>query len=208
MPKRVRTHVNPLSITHPEYFDGFGNQKPLWVDVGAFKGEFIEALVKKHPGTYGLALEIRRPILEQLKQRFSNQPNITCRGGDAGLNFAKLLCPSLDQGSELYGVFVNFPDPWFKDKHKKRRFITTSFLDKIAAWFPTQTPIYFQTDQAFLFEETLECVRASDFKNIVRYNVSPFDLQTDWEKAKIAAGDEIYRMYFSLEPISPQRSLL
>lgn len=194
--KRVRAHVNPLSITHEVHFEGFKNNNPIWMDVGSCKGEFVEALALKFPEKNFIACEIRRPLTEKLRKKFADFPNVVVFDGDAGLNFQNILQPSFDQGVKLEKVFVNFPDPWFKEKHKKRRFINPKFLEKSADFLGQETEFIFQTDQKFMFDETIEVLEESAFNNIEFFDESPYGVQTDWESAKIKEGDQINRMKF------------
>lgn len=196
MSKRVRNHANPLSILKEIHFEGFGNNKPLFVDVGAFKGEFMAELSKQFPEHNYLCFEIRSAIAHDLREKFKDQENFRVFDGDAGRNFQNILQPCLNEGAQIQNIFVNFPDPWFKDKHKKRRFITTNFCNELATWLPTEVEIIFQTDQQFLFDETLEYLAETPYKNIQYFEGSAYGIPTDWEKAKLEAGDKIWRMKF------------
>ena len=197
MSKRVRTHANPLAILKELHFAGFGNSQPIFVDVGAFKGEFMAELSQQYPDHNYICFEIRTPIANALREKFKDQPNFRVFDGDAGRNFRNILQPCLDQGAHIKQIFVNFPDPWFKDKHKKRRFITTKFCNELATWLPAETEIVFQTDQQFLFEETLEYLATTPYQNIEYFDDSIHGIPTDWESAKLAAGEKIWRMKFT-----------
>jgi len=197
MAKRVRNHVNPLSIIKEISFEGFGNTNPIFVDVGAFKGEFMAQLAEKYPDHNYLCFEIRTPIAEALKEKFKDQPNFRVFDGDAGRNFKNILEPCLNEGATIEQIFINFPDPWFKDRHKKRRFITTEFCNNLATWLPAQTEIVFQTDQKFLFDETLEYLAETPYQSIKRFEDSVHGIPTDWEKVKMAKGETIWRMKFT-----------
>lgn len=197
MAKRVRNHVNPLSIIKEITFEGFGNPKPIFVDVGAFKGEFMAELADKFPDHNFICFEIRTPIANQLRKKFEGRENFRVFDGDAGHNFKNILQPCLNEGAKIEQIFVNFPDPWFKDRHKKRRFITTEFCNGLADWLPQKTEIVFQTDQQFLFNETLEYLEETPYSNIEYYEGSIHGIPTDWEQAKLDAGDKIWRMKFT-----------
>lgn len=196
--KRVRPHVNPLSITHEHSFVGFGNNKPIIIDVGAYKGEFTSQLLQKFPDKNFLVFEIRKPIYLKLCERFAKHDNVHVFDGDAGRNFHLILQPCIDQGAVIEEVYVNFPDPWFKAKHKKRRFINAKFLQSISKWVQSQTEFVFQTDQKPLFDETLELVREAGCFAVEFFDVSPYGVRTHWESVKMDGGDEIHRMKFFL----------
>lgn len=190
---RVRAHVNPLSILKEHSFQGFGNNNPIIVDVGACKGEFAYELVQKFPGKNFVLFEIRVPLANKLREKFSEFSNVVVFDGDAGRNFESILKSSAER---IETIYVNFPDPWFKEKHKKRRFINTKFLNSCEEWMNGETEFVFQTDQQFLFEETLEVVKESPFREIQFFKDSPHGVQTDWEVAKIREGGQVWRMKF------------
>lgn len=196
MAKRVRTHVNPLSITEAHHFAGFGNDRPIFVDVGAFKGEFMADLLKKFPDHNFILFEIRLPIADKLREKFKEHDNVVVFHGDAGINFKNILQPCLKQGAIIKQIFVNFPDPWFKDRHKKRRFVTPQFLTQTASWLPAETEFVFQTDQQFLYEETKQYLTETPYQVTEEFDAPPYDLKTDWETIKIQEGGQAYRMKF------------
>ena len=194
--KRTRTHSNPLANLQEYAFEGFGNDKPIFVDVGAFKGEFMAQLADKYPEHNFICFEIRLPIAEYLREKFKDCENFRVFDGDAGRNFKNILEPCLEEGANIEQIFVNFPDPWFKDRHKKRRFITAKFCNELATWLPAQTEIVFQTDQQFLFDETLEYLNETPYQSIKRFESSVHGIPTDWEKVKMTKGETIWRMKF------------
>ena len=194
--KRVRPHVNPFSITHEVSFDGFGNDKPVIVDVGACKGVFCEQLVKIIPDHNFILFEIRKPVYKKLCDRFAKYDNVMVFDGDAGRNFRSVMQPCMDQEAVIKEVYINFPDPWFKERHKKRRFVNAKWLQNIGEWISPETKFVFQTDQKQLFEETVEVIEEHGGFEIEYFDRSPYGVQTHWERQKMAEGDEIYRMKF------------
>ena len=94
-------------------------------------------------------------------------------------------------------VFINFPDPWFKDKHKKRRVVNGNFLEETKKWISPETQFIFQTDQEGLFRETQGLLNEQEI-SYTEFNEPLWKAQTHWELKKIAEGDSIYRMTFQL----------
>ncbi len=196
MVKRVRAHVNPLSVLKEYDFEGFSNRYPIVIDIGSFKGEFVESLALQHPRKNYIAFEIRVPIAQFLKQKFKSFDNVVVFDGDAGRNLKSILLSSLEKNIPIETIYINFPDPWFKEKHKKRRFITSSSLAYFSTFIPKETVFVFQTDQQFLFEETKEIITHSVYNHIEYFDDSPFGVRTDWEQSKIEQGFPIYRLKF------------
>ena len=197
MSKRVRNHVNPLAITEEISFAGFANGNPVVVDVGAYRGEFVEGLADQFPDQNYIALEVRRRVADELQKKFARRDNIVVFPGDAGRNLRTILEPSMKRGIRIKEIFVNFPDPWFKKKHHKRRFINKDFLKETKTWIDHETRWVFQTDQERLFHDTVDILDelAIAYR---RLSSSPYGVKTKWEKAKLAVGQEIYRLEFYL----------
>ncbi len=195
-PRRVRNHVNPLAILKEYKFAGFANKNPIMVEVGSCKGEFITEIIAKNPSKNFILFEIRVPLANKLREKFKDFSNVVVFDGDAGRNFREILLPSIQNGVSIEQIFVNFPDPWFKDKHKKRRFINEKFLANCAEWLPTETEFVFQTDQEFMFQETLEVLKNSAYQNIEFFDDSIHGVPTHWEKQKLLEGAKIWRMKF------------
>lgn len=195
---RIRKHVNPLAVQKEhEPFAGFKNQNPIFVDVGAYRGEFMDQLSQKFPDHNYILFELRTLVAEILEKKYGARENFIILDGDAGRSFKSILGPSIKKGIKIEKIFINFPDPWFKEKHKKRRFINAAFLEDCAQWLPSETKFVFQTDQQFLFEETLEVLEASPYSDIKFFEGSAYDIPTNWESAKLKKGEKIWRMEFS-----------
>jgi tRNA (guanine-N7-)-methyltransferase len=193
MTPRVRNHVNPLANLKECSFSGFTNENSIIIDVGACRGEFIDSLSKKFPEKNFILFEIRVPLANSLREKFSSMSNIVVFDGDAGRNFESILRPF---SQKIETIYINFPDPWSKKKHKKRRFLNEYFLSQISEWIIPQTEFIFQTDQEYFFKETLEIIQKSSFSNIQFFDTSPYGIQTDWEKAKMREEKNIWRIRF------------
>ncbi len=197
---RVRHHVNPLSDQSEYSFGGFGNDKPIIVDIGADRGEFSQGLMEIFGDSHNfLILEIRRPLALRLEKKFAEKSNVRVFSGDAVRNLRSLLSPAIsDDGALIDTIYINFPDPWFKDRHHKRRVVCQRLLDDVTHWIQKQTIWVYQTDQKQLFEDTRNLLKENGISEIEYFDKSPYDLQTKWEQAKVCAGQEIYRMQFHL----------
>ncbi len=194
--KRVRNHVNPLSITREVSFEGFGNDRPIVVDIGAYRGEFIADMAEKFPEQNYMAFEVRRKVTDDLHEKFAEYSNIEVFGGDACRNFRSVLEPCINEGAQIKEIYNNFPDPWFKAKHHKRRVISRRFLESVREWIPADTTWVYQTDQRQIFEETKELLDEMGIVDREYFDESPYGIQTKWEKSKLGQGLPVYRMKF------------
>ena len=201
--RRIRHHVNPMSDRTEIKFEGFGNNKSIIVDVGSASGEFISEIIKLKNETHNFIIfEIRKPLAKKLEEKFKDYDNVRVFSGDAGRNFKNILFPCIKDGAIIEEIFINFPDPWFKDRHKKRRFINEKFLDNVLEWVQSETVWIFQTDQESLFEETLELLKKKGIDKMQFFDASPYNTQTKWESAKKERGDKIYRVKFNITNIN------
>lgn len=203
-PKRIRNHVNPLSYKEELSFEGFKNNNNIIVDIGSYRGEFGRKLVEKFIDNGGgeaatieknfIFFEIRRPFFEYLEKVFFEDKNVKVFPGDAGRNLEAILKPSIDKGVTIEKIFINFPDPWFKEKHKKRRVVNEDFLKNLENWLLKETEIIFQTDQRKLFFETRKIIKKNgNFK--IKYFLKPiWGISTYWEEMKKGEGKFIWRM--------------
>ncbi len=197
LPKRIRNHVNPLADTQEYHFGGFSNNLPIIVDIGAYRGEFTQKLVDHFAETRNyIVTEIRKPYAAYLRDLFSDNKQVRVFAGDSVRNLKNLLQPSIEKGVTIEYIFFNFPDPWFKEKHKKRRVVSQRMLDDIGQWLPSQTKLVFQTDQLSLFEETKELLSENGF-TFNEFKDPLWGIRSYWEEMKIGEGDQIYRLYFT-----------
>lgn len=195
--KRVRHHVNPLADLTEHHFDGFDNNQPIIIDIGADRGEFVMQLVEKYGATKNfIVCEIRKPLARRLEKKFATYDNVIIFDGDIVRNFAQIVRPSLDRGVNIEEIYINFPDPWFKERHKKRRVVTEKFILDIRPWISSYTRWIFQTDQKDLFEQTQEILHNISGIVVELFDQSPHGATTKWENAKKLQGSDIYRLSF------------
>lgn len=196
-PKRIRNHVNPLANEEVFFFDGFENKNNIVVDIGSYRGEFGKKLLEKfNEDKNFIFFEIRKPFFEYLEKIFSKNKNVKIFSGDAGRNLENILKTSIGKKIEVEKIFINFPDPWFKEKHKKRRVVNEKFLENLERWIPKETEIIFQTDQRKLFFETRKLIKKNGSFKIKYFLKSIWRISTYWEEMKKKEGKIIWRMKF------------
>lgn len=195
-PKRIRNHVNPLADRTVIDFSGFDNHKSIIVDIGAYRGEFSQQLVENFSNSHNfIVTEIRKPYAEYLRKLFTPHKNVAVFDGDSAKNIAGLIEQSVKKGVLIDYIFINFPDPWFKEKHKKRRVLNVDFLTELINLpVSNDTKIIFQTDQKNLFDETTELIKQTGKWGVEYFNESLWGIQSYWETMKIKEAGHIYRM--------------
>ncbi|MEM6252200.1 MAG: tRNA (guanosine(46)-N7)-methyltransferase TrmB [Cyanobacteria bacterium P01_D01_bin.156] len=213
---RVRQHVNPLNIRYsqpvapPKWADIFAKpDQPLHIDIGCAKGYFIRDMAQLCPDWNFLGLEIREPLVEQaLKQLdelgLDNLHMLFCNAN----NSLRPLLASLHRPPQR--VSIQFPDPWFKKRHQKRRVVQPQLVADLAEFMQTGAWIWLQSDvetvaedMVSAFAENPEFQRSFTPPVLAPPNASgpwlsenPLPAMTDRERVTINQGKPVYRALF------------
>jgi tRNA (guanine-N7-)-methyltransferase len=191
MPRiRVHQHVNPLAPFYrqaPKPVDLTGvftdPGKPLHLDIGCARGRFLLRMAKAEPGWNFLGVEIREPLVDEANRLAAEAglPNLYYSFCNAMLWLDRLL-EGLPEGM-LRMVTIQFPDPWFKKKHAKRRMVNKELIDAVVDKLAVKGKIFVQTDIKFLAEEMFGLFDADErlAEDVIETDVFP--VKTEREKA-------------------------
>lgn len=137
----------------PEWKTVFGREAPLEVDIGFGKGEFLLELSARHPEVDYVGFEYSRKRVWRLRDRLVrlDRRNVRVVFGDAGL-----LVPLRFGPGTVRAFTINFPDPWPKRRHRKRRLVTRPFGEKLARALAPGGTITLATDFLPYVEQMLE----------------------------------------------------
>jgi len=164
----VRQHVNPLSRYHqqpralPPLAELFEDpQRPLQLDIGCARGLCLLELARQRPGSNHLGLEIRRPLVEaaEADRHAAGLGNLHFLFANATVSLPAWLA-ALPPG-RLALVTIQFPDPWFKRKHRKRRLLRPSLLRELATALAPGGELFLQSDVQAVIEPMRQLVAAS-----------------------------------------------
>ncbi|AIQ96426.1 tRNA (guanosine(46)-N7)-methyltransferase TrmB [Prochlorococcus sp. MIT 0801] len=205
----MRQHVNPLSqffqlpLSLPSKNVLFEESHyPIHLDIGSAKGEFLIELAKKHPDWNFVGLEIREPLVSlcEKKRRKLELNNLKFLFCNVNVSLDEWLS-DLDYG-QLKRVSIQFPDPWFKRKHFKRRVLKTSILNSIAKAMSNDGEIFIQSDIFKLIEymtNTIDKNRYFNRKDVgpQRFiDKNPYNVKTDREIFSLKKNLLIYRVMY------------
>jgi tRNA (guanine-N7-)-methyltransferase len=205
----VRQHVNPLSRLHqlspplPPLAELFEQpDRPLHLDIGAARGRFLLALAPLQPEHNHLGLEIRRPLVERAEadRRAADLPNLRFLYANANVNLPAWLA-ALPAG-RLAWVSIQFPDPWFKIRHHKRRVLQPALLAALAGALPPGGHLFLQSDVQALMEPMVELCEASGWfarppEDPQPWRAdNPLPVATEREQQVLAAGLPVYRVLY------------
>lgn len=137
----------------PSWPTVFGRAMPLEVELGFGRPHFLIERAQEAPdrGVIGIEWKARWPRLANERRRREGLDNLCAIHGNAWLLFGALFAPG-----SLDAVYLNFPDPWWKSKHRKRRIINDVFLSQVVSRLRPGGRFLVQTDVATLLEEILE----------------------------------------------------
>jgi tRNA (guanine-N7-)-methyltransferase len=135
----------------------FGRVAPLEVELGFGRPHFLLERGNEVPDhdVVGIEWKGRWPRAVHEKQAKGHAPNVRALHGNAWLLFGTLFAPS-----SLTWIVLNFPDPWWKAKHQKRRIVSDAFAKLLASRLAPGGRILIQTDVASLLEEYLARLEA------------------------------------------------
>lgn len=172
----------------------FGNDKPLHMEIGCGKGKFILETAAKNPGINFIAVE-KCPdvlVLALEKVKSAGLTNVRFVSGDVN------MFSEFDSTTKCDIIYLNFCDPWKKNKYAKRRLTHANFLSIYQKLLKPGGELYFKTDNKMLFEFSLNSF--SDFG--LRLKNITFDLansgfegnvMTEYETSFSNLGQPIYR---------------
>ena len=206
--EKLLSHVEYVTET-PQDFKGkwkqewFKNDKPIHLELGAGRAAFSVKLAQKHPEKNFIAIEIKEEVMlpgvEQAKEL-----------GLENIAFVWVNIMNIHEifdTNEIDHIYLNFSDPWPKNRHFKRRLTHRGFLQKYSEILKPDGWVEFKTDSDILFEFTLnECAELSlPLKDIALdlHNRNSLDeiITTDYEEKYVAQGKRIFRMLFGLAPL-------
>ncbi len=154
-----------------EAFAVKGEGRPLHIEVGTGKGRFITPLASDHPDINYIGIENHSTVLLKAVRKLEGNelPNLRFILMDA-MGIEEVFAPG-----EVEKIYLNFSDPWPKDRHAKRRLPSRQFLERFHNILTPDGIIEFKTDNRVLFDFALEELQYRDFELIEK----TFDLHHD-----------------------------
>ena len=156
---------SPYVVQQPEMKKGhwnefFGNANPIEIEVGMGKGKFIMELARNNPQVNYIGIERYSSVLLRglQKREELDLPNVYFMCVDA-----KSL-PDIFESGEIGRIYLNFSDPWPKDRHAKRRLTSPDFMEVYGKVLKQDGVVEFKTDNMGLFDYSLEAIPEAGWK--------------------------------------------
>ncbi len=193
---------NERLLRSPEEYKGKWNElfedkdAPLYVEFGGGKGHFIIELSKQNPEINFLSFEKNSKVayksIKEVNENTHKNYYIVC--GDITDLLAIFTERSVDR------IYLNFSDPWPKDRHQKRRLTSKRFLDKYKQILKDNGEIHLKTDNDLLFEFSLESLKENGFEIILsttdlhQSDYVEGNIMTEYEEKFVLRGKNINKL--------------
>ena len=149
----------------------FGNDHPVHIEIGMGKGQFIMQLAKDHPDINYIGIERYSSVLLRALQKMEVEP----------LPNIRFLCMDASMITEVFDkeevakIYLNFSDPWPKERHAKRRLTSRQFFERYDKILAGNGVVEFKTDNDDLFAFSMEEVAEAGWT----LDAHTFDLHHD-----------------------------
>ena len=191
---------------HLNWQDEFRNSQPIKLEVGFGMGDFLVEMAIRDPNSNFVGIDFSQNGIQKLLIRVNNLNlnNIRVIYGDV-----RKKIPLLFHDGELDTVYINFPDPWPRKRHFKRRLVKPELVKLMSRKLAPDGHIYIATDSEPYASEMLEYFNSEPLLQnkspesgiIINRDHLP---KTKYEKSFIYAGDKIHYLEYSRLPLSRQ----
>lgn len=192
---------NQFSIQQPEQMKGkwsevFQNDHPIHIEVGMGKGQFIIEMARRNPEVNYIGIEKYSSVLVRAVEKLEDfeQDNLRLIRMDAE-NIEEVF-----DKDEVDRIYLNFSDPWPKDRHAKRRLTSTRFLERYDNILTPEGRVMFKTDNKDLFDFSLEQVEEAGWilenhtYDLHHSEYNEGNVMTEYEEKFSAKGNPICRL--------------
>lgn len=194
-----------LVIHEPEKQKGiwqqlFENSNPIHIEIGMGKGRFIYEMAKEHPDINYVGIEKYSSVLLRAVQKMEEEPL-------PNLRFIRMDAEEITEvfaKDEVDRIYLNFSDPWPKDRHAKRRLPSREFLARYDSFLKRDGQLQFKTDNRGLFDFAVEELPFAGWKiDNITYDLHHDEemmkgnIMTEYEEKFSSMGNPIYKYIIS-----------
>lgn len=186
------------AITKKEHWhEVFGNTNPIHIEIGMGKGRFLTALAKQNPEINYIGIERYDSVLVRALEKREQEEEINnlfylCEDAK---NITEIFAPE-----EVSRIYLNFSDPWPKDRHAKRRLTSTEFFARYNQILAKDGEVMFKTDNRILFDFSLEQVPLAGWQlkdvtfDLHHSEYANGNIMTEYEEKFSSMGNPIFRL--------------
>ena len=177
------------------YKNIFNNDNKLCIEIGMGKGDFIIGMAQIYPNTNFIGIEKYDSVMVRAVEKLDRlNTGIELKN----LKLIKMDAEYIDKvfDKEIDTIYLNFSDPWPKDRHEKRRLTSSNFLKKYDNLFKSTKHIIFKTDNRKLFEYSIKSFTDYGYTinniSLDLHSDDIFNVETEYEKRFSSLGYPIY----------------
>ena len=190
--KKIKNVENNKGQWSEKFHDGL----PIHIEIGMGKGKFLMEMARQNPDIHYIGIEKYSSVLVRALEKIEEEPL-------PNIHFIRMDAENITQvfeKGEVEQIYLNFSDPWPKDKHAKRRLTSRQFLQRYDQILKEEGQIIFKTDNRDLFDFSLEEVKEAGWT----LSLYTFDLHhskylegnvmTEYEEKFVKKGNPICKM--------------
>ena len=191
---------NPTNLKD-NWHNFLGNDNPIHFEVGMGKGRFIMDLATLNPNINYIGIERYTSVLLRAVQKMDENP----------LDNVHFLCIDAATLPEIFGkdevdrIYLNFSDPWPKDRHARRRLTSSDFLNRYDQFLSPNGRIEFKTDNQDLFSFSLQEIEESEVWHLDAFTrdlhndsaLNQGNVMTEYEEKFSSIGNPICKLIAS-----------
>ncbi len=195
---------SPYVVQQPEQYRGrfhelFGNTHPIRIEVGMGKGKFIMELAERNPQLNFIGVERYSSVLLRALQKREEMdlPNVWFMCVDAR------ELPGIFAPGEVENIYLNFSDPWPKERHARRRLTSPDFMKVYDQILEKNGRVEFKTDNQELFSYSLEAIPEAGWKidgftrDLHHSDMAEGNVMTEYETRFSSMGNPICKLIAS-----------
>ncbi len=167
----------------------FNNDNPICLEIGMGKGDFVIGMAKLHPEINFIGIEQADSVLVRAIQKLESEKEFI-----PNLRVMLFNAFDIDEAfsNEIDTIYLNFSDPWPKNRHHKRRLTSLTILDKYDKVFKNDSHIVMKTDNKVLFGDSIVTLSEHGYKFSEVYldlhSVVKENVETEYEKKFVSKG--------------------
>ena len=176
----------------------FSNSNSLHIEIGMGKGQFITQMAANNPDINYLGIERYSSVLLRAATKFEKQP----------LDNLRFLCVDARKLTDIFDkneidrIYLNFSDPWPKDRHAKRRLTSPVFLELYSEIIKEDGLLEFKTDNTNLFDYSIMTINESSLWEMCNYtydlhnepSMNQGNIMTEYEEKFVGQGNPIHKL--------------
>lgn len=183
-----------------KWHEVFGNDNPIHIEIGMGKGTYIMECARRNPDINYIGIEKYSSVLLRALEKREEEPDLK------NLYFIRMDAEYIENvfdKDEVDNIFLNFSDPWPKERNAKRRLTSDRFLKRYTNIMKKDGKVTFKTDNKDLFEYSVETATECGWtieiltRDLHHSEYNEGNIMTEYEKKFSQLGNKINMMVIS-----------